>query len=79
MILFSPMWQHEIERLGWQRCSPAGYLLLNVSDGLSWLALILWIAGLGWPGLLVWLLGRACYGGRCGCGGSGILCMTHRL
>lgn len=69
MILFSPMWQHEIERLGWRRCSPAGYVLLNVSDGLSWLALILWIAGLawfdwpwGWPAWLVWLLGRACYG-----------------
>lgn len=62
MILFSPMWQHEIERLGWRRCSPAGYVLLNASDGVSWLALILWFTGFDWPALFVWWFGRACYG-----------------
>ena len=60
MILFTPMWNHEVERLGMKRCSGTAYALLTLSDyaTLSAFALALadWVY-FDWP-WLCWIAGR---------------------
>ena len=40
-MFINPMWDHEAERIGKKRCSPLGYALHEVSDGIGFLALAL--------------------------------------
>lgn len=65
MILFIPMWDHEVERLGVKRCSRAAYALMIASDYATLAAFLLALASFAyfhwpwlWPTWLCWLGGR---------------------
>ena len=42
-MLFNPMWDSEVERIGYRKCSPAAYALYNLAD--AWWATVFWLAG----------------------------------
>lgn len=35
IMLFNPMWDSEVERIGYRKCSPAAYALYNLADACS--------------------------------------------
>ena len=43
-MFINPMWDNEAERIGKQKCTPLGYALHGISDGIGFLALLLLIA-----------------------------------
>ncbi|WP_152902163.1 hypothetical protein [Neisseria bacilliformis] len=66
MLLFSPMWLHEVERLGFARCSRTAALLRAGSDCCTLAAIALLIAAFAvgvsaWYAAAVWLAGRILY------------------
>lgn len=44
MFFIHPMWSHESQRIGKMRCTPTGYRLHMVSDGLGFLGLLSFLA-----------------------------------
>jgi hypothetical protein len=46
MLFIHPMWDHESQRIGKQKCTPAGYALHGIADLLGFVGLILFL-GLG--------------------------------
>jgi hypothetical protein len=63
MLLFSPMWCHEVERIGFSRCSRAADLLRAASDYCTLAAFAALIASFAagfsaWYAAALWLTGR---------------------
>ena len=65
IMLFNPMWDSEVERIGYRKCSPATYALYNLADACSiagavYLSVILltWVNGSAWWVIVFWLAGR---------------------
>jgi hypothetical protein len=56
MLFIHPMWYHESQRIGKQKCTPAGYTLHVVADWIGFVGLLLLF---GVPAMLVqkWLAG----------------------
>ena len=55
MLFINPMWDHEAERIGKQRCTPLSYALHVISDLLGFVALLLLFgvaAYLGYRGIV---------------------------
>lgn len=52
MLFFHPMWSHESERLGKQKCTPTGYVLHGVAELIGFIGLLSLFAVLL---ILVWL------------------------
>jgi len=55
MFFINPMWDHESERIGKQRCTPRGYALHAISDLIGLLGLLLLLASgayLGYRGMV---------------------------
>jgi hypothetical protein len=57
MLFIHPMWDHESQRIGKQKCTPAGYALHVIAELIGFLGLLLL---LGVPAVLAcsWLAGR---------------------
>jgi hypothetical protein len=51
MLFIHPMWDHESQRIGKQKCTPVGYALHVLADYTGFLGLLLLF---GMPALLVW-------------------------
>ena len=51
MLFIHPMWDHESERIGKQRCTPIGYALHGIAELIGFLGLLLLPAV---PAVLVW-------------------------
>ncbi len=51
MLFIHPMWDHESQRIGMQKCTPAGYTLHVLADYIGFFGLLLVFAT---PALLVW-------------------------
>ena len=65
IMLFNPVWDSEVERIGYRKCSPAAYALYNLADacsiaGVVYLSVILltWVNGSAWWATVFWLAGR---------------------
>ncbi len=63
MMIFSPMWQNEVERMGFERCSRLAAWLRALSDYYTLIAIILLLISVAgkisaWCGVLLWLAGR---------------------
>jgi hypothetical protein len=43
MLFFYPMWDHESQRIGKQKCTPLGYKLHGIAEGLGFLGFFLLI------------------------------------
>lgn len=66
MLFIHPMWDNESERIGKQKCTPAGYALHGIAELIGFAGLLMLLAVLGflsWKGLagafrvsLLWLL-----------------------
>ncbi len=56
-MFIHPMWDHESERIGMQKCTPSGYRLRSAADLLGYVGLLLLLAG---PTLLIasWIRGN---------------------
>ena len=39
-MFINPMWDHESQRIGKQRCTPTGYMLHGISDVIGFIAII---------------------------------------
>lgn len=57
MLFIHPMWNHESERIGKQKCTPIGYALHVIADLLGFVGLLLLL------GVLVYLGHRGIAGG----------------
>ncbi|MFL5330499.1 MAG: hypothetical protein ACJ8C4_16470 [Gemmataceae bacterium] len=51
MLFIHPMWDHESQRIGKQKCTPAGYALHVIAELIGFLGLLLLLAV---PAFLVW-------------------------
>jgi hypothetical protein len=51
MLFIHPMWHHESQRLGKQKCTPAGYALHVIAEMIGFLGLLLLF---GMPAFLIW-------------------------
>ncbi|MDO4879607.1 MAG: hypothetical protein Q3966_10025 [Neisseria sp.] len=67
-MLFNPMWDNEIERIGCKKCSLTAYALYQLADwcsiaGAIWLCLIglTPVQGGAWFAAVLWLAGRIMY------------------
>ncbi|MFN9159561.1 MAG: hypothetical protein ACK6D5_17495 [Planctomyces sp.] len=40
LMFINPMWDHESQRIGKQRCTPTGYMLHGISDLIGFIAII---------------------------------------
>ena len=66
MLFIHPMWDHETERIGKQKCTPTGYAMHALADLLGFVGLLLLVGAfifLGYKGIagsfrasLLWLL-----------------------
>jgi hypothetical protein len=57
LVLFiHPMWDHESQRIGKQKCTPAGYKLHQISDTVAMVGLLLFLAVLAYLGY-AWFVG----------------------
>ena len=41
MLFFNPIWDHEVQRIGKQRCTPQGYALHGISDLIGYCAVLM--------------------------------------
>ncbi len=46
MLFFHPMWDHESERIGKQKCTPVGYAIHAIADLLGFVGLLLLLGAL---------------------------------
>jgi hypothetical protein len=46
MLFINPMWDHESQRIGKQKCTPLGYALHTISDLMGFIGLLL-LLGIG--------------------------------
>jgi len=56
MLFFHPMWDSETQRLGKKACTPAGFALHGLAEGIGFLGLaLLAVSGIAW--MWKWLAG----------------------